>query len=395
MDKVRFGVIGLGTMGREFASCVARWSDLTDATLAPVITAICSAHLPPETEAWFRRTVGTIKLATREYRELLASGDVDAIYIAVPHDLHEQMYVDTLNAGKHLMGEKPFGIDKRANAAITEALHKTRAERVGRKQPDLLVRCASQFIFIPGAQRIAAMLEAGAFGTIIEAEVGFLHSSDLNPRKPINWKRRAETNGEYGVMGDLGMHALALPFRAGWLPQNVRAILSKVIAERPAAAGSADMVSCDTWDNATLLCETIDSPSGDRFPFTVRTHRIAPGERNSWYIRIYGTNASALFSTKEINTFWLMEYEAGGEQAWQRIDLGSDTPFPTIAPGTFEFGFVDAILQMWGAYLYELEHGRPRSTYTGCVTPEEAALSHSLFSAALESQKRGKTVTVC
>lgn len=390
MDRLRFGVIGLGMMGREFASCVARWSDLTDATLAPEITAICSAHLAPETEAWFRRTVGTIKLATRDYRDVLTSGDVEAVYIAVPHNLQEQMYVDALDAGKHLMGEKPFGIDNRANAGILKAVR-----REGAKSSKLLVRCASQFVFIPGAQRIAAMLEAEAFGRIIEAEVGFLHSSDLDPRKPINWKRRVETNGDYGVMGDLGMHALALPFRAGLIPRNVRAILSKVITERPLAAGSSDTVPCDTWDNATLLCETVDSPSGERFPFTLRTHRIAPGERNSWYIRVYGTDASAVFSTKEINTLWLLKYQSGAEQAWRRIDLGSDTAFPTIAAGTFEFGFVDAILQMWGAYLYEFEHGEPRSVYTGCVTPEEVALSHSLFTAALESQRRGQTVTVC
>jgi predicted dehydrogenase len=259
----------------------------------------------------------------------------------------------------------------------------------------MLVRCASQFVFIPGAQRIAELLAAEAFGRIIEAEVGFLHSSDLNPNKPINWKRQLASNGEYGVMGDLGMHALALPLRAGWWPQTVRAILTQVVSERPAAAGSKKLVPCETWDNATLLCDTVDSATGDRFPLTVKTHRIAPGEKNSWYIRIYGTKASAAFSTKEINTFWLLEYEPGGEQAWQRIDMGADTAFPTIDGGIFEFGFADAILQMWAAYLYELQHGAPRSHFAGCVTPEEAALSHSLFTAAVESQKRGQTVTVC
>ena len=57
-------------------------------------------------------------------------------------------------------------------------------------------------------------------GQIIEANTGFLHSSDLDPSKPINWKRMTEFNGEYGVLGDLGLHALHVPYRAGWRPRG-------------------------------------------------------------------------------------------------------------------------------------------------------------------------------
>ena len=76
------------------------------------------------------------------------------------------------------MGEKPFGIDLPANAAILDCID---------SHPDVLVRCASQFMFIPAVQRIGTMIEQGAFGRLMEVEVGFLHSSDLNPEKPINW----------------------------------------------------------------------------------------------------------------------------------------------------------------------------------------------------------------
>ena len=63
------------------------------------------------------------------------------------------------------------------------------------------------------------------FGRVLEVRSLFLHSSDLDPGKPINWKRIARFNGAYGCLGDLGMHALHLPLRAGWEPANVRAIL--------------------------------------------------------------------------------------------------------------------------------------------------------------------------
>ena len=101
----------------------------------------------------------------------------------------------------------------------------------------LFVRCASQWMFYPAAQRIGDLLERGAVGRVIEVNAGFQHSSDLDPNKPINWKRMIEFNGEYGVMGDLGMHVCALPFRAGWVPHNVRAVLSDIIKERPDGQG--------------------------------------------------------------------------------------------------------------------------------------------------------------
>ena len=58
-----------------------------------------------------------------------------------------------------------------------------------------------------------AAFEGDAFGRIIEVNSGFMHSSDLDPSKLINWKRLLAFNGEYGSMGDLGMHACHMPFR--------------------------------------------------------------------------------------------------------------------------------------------------------------------------------------
>ena len=227
-------------------------------------------------------------------------------------------------------------------------------------------------------------------------EVEFLHSSDLDPDKPINWKRKIQFNGEYGCMGDLGMHILAVPFRAGWVPKNVRAILSNLVPERPDGAGGT--AACETWDNATLLCETearaaSAAAGGEPFPLTVKTHRISPGEKNTWAIRIKGMKGSAAFSTKNINSIEILEY-TGGEQAWQQVDLGHETPFKSVTGPIFEFGFSDSMLQMIAAYLYELEYGRPKTKFAGCVTPEETALSHRLFTAALQSQRTGAAAEV-
>lgn len=376
--QIRFGVIGGGLMGREFASAAARWCHLVGLDFEPQIVAICDAQ--PEPLEWFERNVPTVRLATTDYRQLLDDPGIDAVYCAVPHNLHAQIYIDTIRAGKALLGEKPFGIDREANQAILEAL---------RQHPQAFARCSSEFPFFPGAYRVWQWMQEGRFGQIIDVEAGFWHSSDLNPLKPINWKRRVETNGAYGCMGDLGMHILHLPLRFGWQPRSVRALLSKVVTQRPDASGQ--MVPCETWDNAILACEVF--AGNQRFPMLLSTKRIAPGHANTWFIRIRGTALSAEFSTQNPKQLAWLPYAPGGEQEWHVADTPYQTAYRVITGSIFEFGFSDAILQMWAAFCDELVHGRSgmlQGLY--CVTPEETKISHELFTAALESHASGQTV---
>jgi len=377
---VRFGVIGCGLMGKEFASATARWCHLLDAPARPDIVAVCDRQDPPR--AWFTENFPNVAQSTSDYRELLGNPDVEAVYIAVPHNLHREVYVAAIGAGKHVFGEKPFGIDLEANEAILAAV---------RERPDLVVRCCSQFPYFPAVQAIGRMIEGGAFGTILEVNAGFLHASDINPDKPANWKRIVEFNGEYGVMGDLGMHVCHVPFRAGWTPRNVRAILSNVIPERPDGRGGR--VATATWDNATLFCEAADA-GGHAFPMTLRTQRIAPGESNTWYLEIKGLRGCARFSTRNPNILEVVEYD-GSSQDWREVNVGCTPVFPTITGGIFEFGFTDAILQMWAAFVAELAGGPlPDALLARATTPGEANLSHRLFTAALESAQDGKTVHI-
>jgi len=374
---VSIGIIGGGLMGREAASAAARWLHLSDIGARPEIVAVCDTN--PEVLAWYKRLRPTPRLVS-EYREVLADDTVEAVYVAVPHYLHEEVYVACLAAGKHLLGEKPFGVDLAANRRINEAIA---------SQPKLLVRCSSEFPFFPGGQEVARWIAEQRFGRVLEVRSLFLHSSDLDPGKPINWKRQAQFNGEYGCMGDLGLHAVHLPFRAGWMPRNVRAVLSDVVPERPDGAGG--VAACDTWDNAVLLCEAEDD--GRTFPLRIETKRIAPGETNTWVIEVDGTAGSIAYTTKYPKTLRRMAYEPGSLQSWQVLELGSQSAYPTITGSIFEFGFSDGVLQMWAAFIDELAHGRDgmRQPFQ-CATPEEATWSHELFTSALESHRSGSVV---
>src|SRR3954466_13340837 len=96
-QPVRIGIIGGGLMGREAASALARWFALVDFPVRAELTAVCELDRPRL--EWFRQ-VPTVKLLTATHHELLASPEVDVVYTAVPHHLHEEIYLAVLRAGK-------------------------------------------------------------------------------------------------------------------------------------------------------------------------------------------------------------------------------------------------------------------------------------------------------
>jgi predicted dehydrogenase len=371
MKDIHIGIIGGGLMGREMASAFARWCALVDLPVRPVLTAV--ADLNPTALSWFDR-IPSCSQKTTSYPELLANLEVDVVYVAVPHDLHEKVYLDVLAAGKDLFAEKPFGIDLGAATRILEAVRTS-----GR-----FVRCSSEMPFFPGAQRAFEIARDGGIGRILEVVSGFHHSSDLDPSKPANWKRLSATCGQAGVLNDLGMHALHLPLRLGWTPSSLFAQLQKGYAERP--DGKGGMATCDTWDNA--LIHAWSTMHGEEAVLRLEMKRLAPGATNTWFIEILGTDGGVRFSTAEPKTLWL--FERGKEQWWKRTELGFATSFKTVTGGIFEPGFPDVIQQMWAAYLMERE-GLLGDRF-GCATPEEACESHRIFEAALQSHAERRSI---
>jgi predicted dehydrogenase len=370
---VRVGVIGGGLMGREVANALARWFVLENYPVRAELVAVCD--LQPKLLEWFRQ-VPTVRQFASDHRELLSNPEVDVVYVAVPHQLHESMYLDVLRAGKDMFAEKPFGIDLGAAQRIA----------AGVKLSGRFVRVSSEFPFLPGAQRALAVARAGALGRLIEVRVGYLHSSDLDPKKPVNWKRQMAFCGEVGVLGDLGLHAVHIPLRLGWKPTSVYAQLQRIYTERPDGRGG--MAPIDTWDNATL--STYFDHQGTPIPLRIELKRFAPGETNSWYIEVLGTDGGVRYSTKTPKTLWTFRREK--EQIWDSTDLGFQMVFPAITGAIFEPGFPDILLQMWAAFLAE-RAGQLGERF-GCATVEEVVASHEIWAAALASQRTNTAVNV-
>ena len=148
-QPVRVAVIGAGLMGREVASAFGRWFALLDCPVRPELVAVCDVNAAALD--WFRQ-VPTVRHFDTDHRTLLARSDIDAVYVAVPHHLHESLYLDVLRAGKDLFAEKPFGID-------LAAAHRIRDEAVRLQR---FVRVSSEFPFLPGAQRAITIARTGA-----------------------------------------------------------------------------------------------------------------------------------------------------------------------------------------------------------------------------------------
>jgi len=375
MKKIKFAIIGCGLMGKEFASAAARWNHLNQDIAAPEIIAVADSNLAALD--WFKEKVPSVKYAFEDYRDVLKLSEVQAVYCALPHVLHEEVYCEIIRAKKHLFGEKPFGMDLLQNSSILRAIE---------ENPEVFVRCSSQYPFFPGCQELIKWIRDKKCGRIIEISAGIRHSSDLDQNKPINWKRQREINGEYGCMGDLGIHVEHVPFRLGFIPKRVYAQLSNIITSRP--DGKGGITNCDTWDNAILNCDVVQD--GYEFPMKLEMKRIAPGSTNEWFLEVYGLESSVKFTTNDPNSFCFTQ-SFGKEQAWCRVNVGYKPQFAAITGSIFEFGFPDAILQMWAAFMLELTN---HEVGFGCFTPKEAALSHALHTAALRSNENREAVEI-
>ena len=103
MEKVRFGIIGIGNMGTGHVESIAG-GHIENAVLA----AVCD--LKEDRLAYVTEKYGTDIATYTDYKEMLASGKIDAVLIATPHYLHPVIAIEAFEAGLHVLSEKPIGV---------------------------------------------------------------------------------------------------------------------------------------------------------------------------------------------------------------------------------------------------------------------------------------------
>lgn len=113
MDTVRFGIIGIGAMGSKHMLSIFN-NEITGASL----TAVCDVN--PQRLEWAKENCGDAVKCYSDYKELIASGEVDAIIISTPHYLHPVIAIEGLKSGLHVLVEKPAGVYTKAVRDMNE-----------------------------------------------------------------------------------------------------------------------------------------------------------------------------------------------------------------------------------------------------------------------------------
>jgi myo-inositol 2-dehydrogenase / D-chiro-inositol 1-dehydrogenase len=186
-DEIRAGIIGVGGRGATV---------LTRAVKSPKVrfTAICD--IDPEArdrgvtlaKQWSPATMS-------DYRELLNRGDVDAVIIATPVDLHREMAVAALEAGKHIYLEKPLGLTPQDVREVMDAVAKSKA----------ILQTGFQLRYDPARRAAIEHIHSGGIGPIAYMQ-GNRHTGDLPPEKP--WLFDASRSGN--IIVEQAVHILDL-----------------------------------------------------------------------------------------------------------------------------------------------------------------------------------------
>ncbi|WP_424986107.1 Gfo/Idh/MocA family protein [Microbulbifer sp. S227A] len=198
-EPIRWGILGAS----NFAS--RHMGPAIHAAKGAQLSALATAH-PDKAEA-FRAFCPGLRLLD-SYEALLADPDIDAVYIPLPNHLHVAWSLKALEAGKHVLCEKPMAL----RAAEFDRLIAKRDET------GLLAAEAYMIVHHPQWQRTRQMVQDGAIGRLLHVDGRFSFTN----RDPDNIRNRAEAGG--GALRDIGVYVLgAARFVTGAEPDTIAA----------------------------------------------------------------------------------------------------------------------------------------------------------------------------
>ena len=197
---LRLGLIGTQFIGNLYCHSLRQAEGIE-------VTAVAS----PNSAAEFAGRWGIAAHYT-DWREMVASGRVDAVAIAVPNDLHALMAITAANAGKHVLCEKPLAMNPTQADAMIEAarLHGT------------VLMYAENLLFVPMYQRVKDLADRGRVGAPFLVKQAQCHGGPYSP-----WFWDIDRAGG-GVMLDMGCHSIsAICWVMGAWPDAVTATMGR------------------------------------------------------------------------------------------------------------------------------------------------------------------------
>jgi predicted dehydrogenase len=304
-SSLRVAMIGTAFMGRAHSQAWRTAPHFFDLPLEPTLELLVGRN--PEATADRARKLGW-KAWSTDWREAVADPEIEVIDICTPGDTHAEIAIAALEAGKHVLCEKPL-----ANS-VAEAERMTEAAERARVAAGAVAMCGFSYRRTPALILARRFIEDGRLGAIRHVRAQYLQDWLRDPNAPLTWRLDKAKAGS-GALGDIGAHSIDT---AQWLTgqsiTEVSATTRTFVTERPerteavGLGGRGDEHAPKrpvTVDDAVAFTASFSGGALGVFEAT----RMATGRRNANRIEVNGELGSVAFDFERMNE---LEYFDGG-----------------------------------------------------------------------------------
>ncbi|WP_309619323.1 Gfo/Idh/MocA family oxidoreductase [Salinibacterium sp.] len=294
-------MIGHGFMGAAHSQgwrVAPRFFELEANPVMQLVVGRSAGAVADAAEKW-----GWAESAT-DWREAIERDDIDVIDIVTPGDSHAEIAIAALEAGKHVLCEKPLANTVDEAMAMADAA--TRAAARG-----VFAMLGHTYRRVPAATFARDLVAAGRLGDIHQVRASYQQDWLTDPATPLVWRLQKEHAGS-GALGDIGAHIIDLSqFITGMRLASVSGTLETIIARRPILHSSSGLGGTGgtelgdvTVDDVALFTGRFDSGVLGIFEAT----RFATGRKNALRVEVSGSKGALAFDLEDLNS--LQFYDA-------------------------------------------------------------------------------------
>ncbi|NED97771.1 Gfo/Idh/MocA family oxidoreductase [Phytoactinopolyspora alkaliphila] len=307
------GMVGYAFMGTAHSQAWRNAVSYFDVPRPPRLTAIAGRNHDAVRAAGAK--FGWQHVET-DWRALIARDDVDLVDVCTPGDTHAEIAIAALQAGKHVLCEKPL-----ANT-VAEAEEMAAAAAAARSRG---VRSMVGFTYrrVPAIGLARTLVAEGRIGEVRHVRAQYLQDWLVDPNAPMSWRLDKDKAGS-GSLGDIGAHIVDLTqYITGDRLTGVSAMVETFVPRRPQAEPSAGSGSklgghVDAGRDVAMGEVTVDDAAvflgrfGGGALATFEATRYATGRKNAIRIEINGSTGSLAFDFEDMN---LLHFYDGTEPA--------------------------------------------------------------------------------
>jgi predicted dehydrogenase len=295
------GMVGYAFMGRAHSQAWRTVGHVFELPFAPRMAAICGRDRAAVAAA--ARRLGWAAWET-DWKRLVDRDDVELVDVCTPGSSHAEISIAALEAGKHVLCEKPLA--NTVDEARAMAAAAARAATAG-------VRAMVGFNFrrVPAVALARELIAGGRLGAVRHVRAAYLGNHLVDPEFPLVWRLRAEEAGS-GALGDLGAHAVDLAqYLVGDHITGVSGLTETFVRERPLPEGGGR--GPVTVDDAALFIARFGGGALGSFEAT----RFATGHTEGLSVEVDGELGSVAWELGALNQ--LRVFDATEDPATQGV----------------------------------------------------------------------------